>query len=231
MKQQRCRGAAIFLLILSSVSTTTRGELIVNGGFEDPFVPSDSVPGVVYHPGDMIGAGWLVLGDLGTNLHLGRVGYNEPNHPVVFNIFEGRNALDLSGNYDQGPSVGIQQSVATRAGFAYDLSFHVGRAMMVGGPAWPYESATTVYLSINGGPRIAFTNSDSTEGYINWKRFNHSFVATGDSTTIAFFNGSDGDNDGIFFDAVSMTSVPEPSSAILAILAAGALMIPAARRR
>lgn len=221
----------MLLMIGACIVAPARGELIVNGGFEEPYLPDDGPAAVAFSPGEVVGAGWVVLGAPGSRLALGRVGYDEPTHALVFNALEGRNALDLTGPGTYGPDLGIRQALATQAGVEYELSFFIGRVTMVGGPAWPYISASTVNLSIDGGPLMAFTNSDITEGYVNWKRFTYSFVATGASTSIAFYNGTDGDNGAILLDAVSMTAVPEPSSAVLATLAAVGPLVLAARRR
>lgn len=218
-------------MIGTCFAAPARGELIVNGGFEEPYLPDDGPTAVVFSPGEVVGVGWEVLGASGSRLALGRVGYEEPTHPAVFNIFEGRNAVDLTGPGTYGPDLGIRQAVATEAGVRYELSFSIGRLTMVGGPAWPYISESTANLSINGGPLMAFTNSDVTEGYVNWKRFTYTFIAAGASTTISFFNGTDGDNGAILLDAVSMTAVPEPSSALLAMLAIGGPLLLRARQR
>lgn len=221
----------MLLLIGSCLAGSARGELIVNGGFEEPYLSDAGPTAILYLSGEVIGAGWTVLGDPGSGIVLGRVGFSEPQYQLVYNIHEGRNAIDLTGPSFGGPDFGVRQTVATQAGVEYQLSFFVGRATIVGGPRRPYLSPSTVNLSIDGGALVAFTNSDVTEGFVNWKPFTYTFVAAGDATTIAFYNGTDGNNGAILLDAVSMTAVPEPSSALLAAIAIGGPLILTARRR
>jgi hypothetical protein len=161
---------------------------ILNGGFEEPVLPGGAAQ--LFSPGAMIGA-WTVVGDAGTNVYLLQTTYSEPwNNVSQFNAQEGLNSVDLSGDGNKGPSAGVEQTVPTIAGHQYTLSFFVGRATPNGGPAGVYAAPATDDLSIDGGPRISFTNSDITEGMINWKQFSYTFTANGDSTAIAFFNGT-----------------------------------------
>lgn len=186
----------IFSILLTTVSA--RAEIIVNGGFEDPITPNGS--GIAFTPGQSIGApgGWIVVGTPGIPIGVINTNATESQNvdgvpsSILFNSHSGLNSLDPTGAYNQGPNMGVQQTIATTAGMQYLLSFWVGSATPSSGIAGRsyYHDAGTIDLSINGGSRTSFTNTDRTNGSMNWKQFSQEFTATGASTTIAFFNGT-----------------------------------------
>ncbi|MGO9107622.1 MAG: PEP-CTERM sorting domain-containing protein [Thermoguttaceae bacterium] len=195
-------------------SERVQAGLISDGGFEDPVLS----PGAVsqFTPGQSIGGAWTVLGNQGTNVNLVQTTYSEPlNNVTAFNAEEGLNSVDLTGTTNQGPSVGIEQSVATTAGQQYALSFFVGRVTPTSGPGGPYSLPATVDLSINGGTSISFTNSNITDGMVNWMQLSDTFVATGSSTTIAFLNGEPAGDNFAGLDNVVLTPSPEPTTLAL----------------
>ena len=137
-------------------------------------------------------------------------------------------AMDMVAEVDgnTGPTTGISQTVATGVG-SYKLSFFVGNASPTGSNGGNYTQPSTVNLSINGGPIQSFTNSLNTPFGINWAPFSVTFFAE-TPTTIAFTNGTTGDNM-LGLDNVSVTAVPEPAS--WAMLIAGFGLTGAAMRR
>jgi hypothetical protein len=206
-------------------------DLIVNGGFEDPVLNPAEIR--LFTPGQLVGsAGWTVLGDSGTNIYVIQTTYAEPwNNISGYNAQEGLNSVDLSGDNNQGPSAGIRQTVSTVQGQQYALSFYVGSATRTDGPGGGFGPATAD-LSIDGGARISFTNSDSTSGFVNWKQFTYEFTAASNSTTIDFLNGTPiGTSVETGLDNVSLTAVPEPSSLMLAGIGPLALLVSAWRSR
>lgn len=202
-------GCATALAMLAGQPGPARADLIVNGGFEDPVLAPGAA--VLFTPGQTIGsAGWIVLGNSGTNIYLLQTTYNEPVNGVSqFNSQQGFNSTDLSGAFNQGPSTGVRQLVATTVGQQYSLSYWVGRVTPNVGPSGVYSGAATIDLRIDGGTRVSFTNANVTNGQINWKQFSATFTATNNNTTIDFLNGTPVGTNFLGLDNVSLVAVPE----------------------
>jgi Carbohydrate binding domain len=193
---------------------------IVNGGFESPVL----LPGTLsrYVGGQNLN-GWTVLGN---DVQPIQTTFSESDNGVpAFTAQEGLNSLDITGSGNTGLTNGIQQSISTNNGETYRLSFYVGVAK--GDGQGFYDLPSVLSLSINGGTRTAFTNSNLVQGQINWAPLFQDFTATSSSTTIAFFNGvpagSNAINSGNNFVGLdnvqistlsSATAVPEPFTAI-----------------
>jgi hypothetical protein len=66
-------------------------------------------------------------------------------------------------------------------------------------------------LSINGSPRVGFTNSETVipQGFVNWKQFTTTFDANGPSTTLTFLNGTPFGTNFLGLDNVSLSAVVE----------------------
>jgi hypothetical protein len=161
--------------------------------------------------------GWTVLGDRVTLINELYV-----ESAITFNAQDGRQWLDLSGPGSNSASNGVTQDVATMIGQAYRISFSVGSATNNFN-----IFASTVDLSIDGGPRVAFTNPTAPRSTMDWQRFSADFVATSDLTNISFFHGSGPSNNLSGLDNVTLELIPTPGTA--AILGLGGLM--ASRRR
>lgn len=215
-------GAVVLLVFQSTISWAA---LIADGGFETPVLTYGAVQD--FGAGSTIDD-WTVLGDpLGNNVDLDQTFYAESyNGMNQFNAREGSNCVDLTGGWNTGPNSGVQQTISTVEGTTYQLSFSVGRGT---GNNY-YANPATVDLSINGGPRVPFTNSNSTTGMINWEDFTTSYMATGSSTTIAFLNGTPIDTMLAGLDNVSITIIPEPSTIVMLAGLSVALLL-AFRRR
>src|SRR5262245_23701329 len=122
MKHVVLAAVAVFL---AGPAGHAKAELIVNGSFEDPVL----APGAfaLFTPGQTLGGAWAVLGNPGTNIALSQTLYGEPfNNTSRFNAQDGFNSIDLTGSFNQGPSAGVEQTVATISGQQYTLSFYVG---------------------------------------------------------------------------------------------------------
>lgn len=183
-------------LVLSLCSAAhperAHANLIVNGSFESPVLSPGAA--TTFTPGQtlpLVGGPWKVVGAPGTSIYLLQDTYSEPFNGVPrFNAQDGLNSVDLSGPSNVGPSAGVEQIVPVTGGQEYVLFFDVGRVTPSSGPGGVYPGAATVDVSIDGGARVSFTNSDVTLGVINWKQFSYTFTPAGNSTTIDFFNGT-----------------------------------------
>ena len=208
-----CTTLSLALAALFIGSTQVVHAQLGNGGFETPTVANGSFQNFL--PGSTIGA-WTVLGNAGTNISIINTNYAEPaNGMASFNAQQGLQALDLTGVNNQGTSVGVQQAVPTITGQTYALSFYVGKPNSSNG-ASAYAASSIADLSIDGGTRTSFTNSNTgTSGSLNWKLFEVDFTATSPSTTIAFFDGTTSTNN-VELDNVQLTAVtPEPGAVAL----------------
>src|SRR5436309_10360856 len=116
-----CR-STVFVGILScgvGMSGSAFANLITNGNFETPVVP----------PGGFISvftgssfAGWAVVGAPG---YVSPISGLYSNLGFTFRAQEGDQWLDLTGPFTSF-GTGIQQTVPTDVGTAYDLSFWIG---------------------------------------------------------------------------------------------------------
>lgn len=203
----------------------------VNGNFETPLVADGEAH---YYPvGNNIG-GWDVLG--GNILHINTNFAEVPQGVYAFNAGEGTQSVDLTGAEisNAGLENGIRQSFSTIAGQTYYVSFLVGRATVYNGFNGQnnFAGIPVASLSINGGARVNYTNSNSTPGYVNWLQHSFNFVADGASTTFTFYNGSL-DTYYVGLDNLVVTSdnpaAPEPGT--LALLVPGGLALAGVLRK
>ncbi len=168
---------------------------IVNGSFEVPTVPSGGF--INYAAGSTAITGWTVVG-----VDSSVVSGSFTQSGIVFEARDGNQWIDLAGVTSNSSSSGVTQNVATTIGGVYDLSFYVGSATG-GGIFFP----STVDLSIDGGPRVGFTNPTGPSNMLNWKLFTVQFTATSTTTNITFLNGSAANNFLCALDNVSITGV------------------------
>lgn len=201
-------GMGPVLLALAALAPALQADTPLNGGFETPAVPEGGYTRFV--GGQSVGA-WSVVG---TAVLLVHTQYAEPENGISsFAAQAGLNSLDLTGAGNEGFTSGVQQAVPTIAGQAYRLSFFVGRASS----ASPlYSAPATVDLSIDGGPRVGYTNAAATPGTNNWMKFTTTFVATGSATTLAFYNGTPAPTTEAGLDGVALTPVFSETGAGLA---------------
>lgn len=210
-------GAAIACAFALASPASAATNLIINGGFEA--TPNPNAGSYLQYFGTQSFAGWSVTGN---DILLIDRRYTEDG-TLVFNTQEANVAADLTGAGNTGAADGLVQNVLTTvAGQRYLLEFFVGNASLntpYGNTH--YSQASTVRLSVNGGPDQFFTNADTDGvapgvGAINYQKFSYGFTATG-ATTIGFFNGTTGDNYA-GLDDVSLTAVPEPATWAMMIL-------------
>jgi hypothetical protein len=196
-------------------ATPALADLIVNGSFETPVVPNGfytNFPG-----GSIAITGWTVVG-----VDSSVVDGDFIQSGITFQAQDGEQWIDMAGVTSNASSSGVTQSVPTTIGGLYELSFYVGSAQ-----ASPFFAASTVDLSINGGPRVPFHNSIAPSNMLNWQQFIVPFVATSNSTNLTFYNGSASNNFLSALDNVVIEGIPEPATGVLALgtLVASALPI------
>jgi hypothetical protein len=227
-------------LAIALMCTTAHANLIANGSFETPSVPTGGF--INFGTGSTSITGWTVVGPQASI-----VSGSYTSLGLRFPAEDGNQWLDLTGDLSNR-SEGVRQAVATTAGTSYDLSFWVGNQV---DPSGFYGATSTVNLSINGGPNLAFTNSGgSGTTSQNWREFTTSFIASSASTTLQFLNGdpltdntngldnivllegspsSGGGGTSTGTGGGTPTAVPEPFTP--ALLGIGLIAVAASRRR
>jgi hypothetical protein len=221
-------GALVAAGLAAATPALAVTNLIVNGGFEAP--PQNDGAFQLFGAGATNLTGWEVLGPARNSVAILDTAYHEAG--VTFNAFGGTQALDITGGENTGPTAGIRQTVNTRAGQRYQLSFWVGNA----DGRSDYAGTSALFLGINDNLSTRFENADITEHGVNWKLFTTSFVATSDHTDVIFNNGtaprSDGSGDNYAgLDNVRLTAVPEPAAWAMMIAGFGLAGATLRRRR
>ena len=240
------------LALLASVATVppARANLILNGSFESPIVPSSSLscgiafnincqgyyspdqtsppvggPFEIVAPGDP--SGWSVIGkggvpDAAVVLQLGN-GYTEG--PLHFDAQAGIQSLDLTGEGNQGAN-GVKQSVATIAGARYTISFWLGHQDT---SAPGYAGPSLLDFVIDQDAALRFSGSDVVSQDVAWTPYAFSFTAVTAFTTFAFLNATGVGNNYTGLDNVILEQIPEAGT--LALLGAGLAGLFLLRRR
>lgn len=158
---------------------------VLNGSFEFPLVPQGSF--TTFNAGSTGIPGMTVLNSAVSIVNTGLTAFG-----FRFQSNSDNQWLDLSGEGGMTTSKGISQILQTEPGEEYNLSFYVGSAYGYTAAAWTNMSPATVDVSIDGGSRISFTNTDLATNQMNWKLFSTVFVASGATTSIEFFYGNTG---------------------------------------
>jgi hypothetical protein len=224
-----------------AMSAAAQANLLVNGGFEDQVVTqSDKCDAFHYcrgyDPGVSDMPGWFTIGPGGIDsaVLLLNKNYTEldatSNATLHFTPFQGDNSVDLTGagNQINNGADGIKQTVATKVGSSYTLSFAVG-AQYDRAPGYCCTSAIGLY--IDGDFVATYTNrNDSVVDDLSWLTYDYTFIASTDETTVAFLNATPLGNNEAGLDGVDLSlNIAEPSS--LLVLAAGLLIVLAHPRR
>jgi hypothetical protein len=193
-----------------------RGSLITNGSFESPVVSVGTF--VNFGGGSGAITGWTVVG---VDAAVTSTAFVQSG--ITFQAQDGAQWIDLAGVTSNSSTSGVRQTIPTTPGALYTVDFHVGSATDN-----RFFFPTTVDLSIDGGPRVSYTNPAVPTTSLNWLRFEAPFTAAGPTTTLTFFNGGTSNNFLNALDNVSVNEVPEPAAA--ALVSCLALVWPPGRR-
>jgi Protein of unknown function (DUF642)/PEP-CTERM motif len=212
----RAAAFAAASLCLGLLTTSAHADLLVNGSFELPLVPMGGYTNFTAGSPDVVG--WSIVG-----IDAAVVSGSFVDSGITFQAQEGNQWIDLTGVSSNSSLNGVQQTLVTTPGAQYLLTFNVGSATN-GSIVFP----STIELSIDGQPRVSYTNPATPTTSLDWMQFNVGFVATGTSTSLSFYNGGASNNFTSALDNVSVMAVPEPASA--GLLLVGLCAVAAAAR-
>ena len=233
----------VILSLLSLVAAVSARAQIINGSFETPAITTLNVAGLGIAPGVVIYTsiinptaitGWTVLsgdvtqinGNAALTSSVGLFTAASGNQFVVLNgVAENVTLVPLSVGVAQTGAIGdLSQTFSTVAGKGYQISFEY-RGLAIGA------------LTNNPVIDVGLTNANSSTAPVNgtlqanislnaWQTDTFTFIATGSSSTLSFFQDSSGANVGLIgLDNVVLTALPEPSQYGAAAVAFLALLI------
>jgi hypothetical protein len=225
----RTAGAAIVGAALLSTGATAAA-LVTNGDFANIGGVWTNNTGLGSNDWQTVGAvpipGWTNVPGFANEFWVGASnGYGLSASPGNGSAF----FVDLTGQANNLPFGGIEQSIATTAGTRYTLSFALG--------------ASTLYNGTHGGSSLTASATGTSllasqafslvpTGTNSWATEALSFTANSTSTTIEFLGDSSQVNSRyIGLDNVSVSSVPEPSTWAMMILGFCGLGFVAYRRK
>lgn len=201
------------LLVLTALGTATTpasAALIINGSFEEgDFGGAPSFRRLP--PASTELTGWAI-GGVGVDWH-NAVEMNFPH--------SGDKVLDLHLDGGAGGHGTLSQSFATMPGSLYELSFFLA------GPGinFGFPNPRSVIVDI-AGVQQTFSTPASPNTDIQWGGHQLLFTAVDTTTTLTFSSPHDGQGFwGPVLDDVSVTAVPEPTSAIFFLAGATALAL------
>lgn len=183
------------LACLCTAGTGQAASLFTNGSFENPGYAYASLG-----PGSTFITGWTTV--------LSGVEYYNAGSSAA----DGVMVVDLA-NYVYA-SGGLQQAIATTPGQRYDVSFFAGNTASSG-----RDGTGIVKVTLDGSTTLEFNTAVASSAAYAWAERSFSFVATGSSTTIRFWNDQNPYAHFALIDGVSAApAVPEPATASLLAL-------------
>lgn len=190
-----CAAAVLAVAALGSAKAAT---IVKDGGFETPVVPVGNLNR--YSNGQTIGP-WTVVGASG-NVDL--ISSTFVYEGVTFTAHSGQQWLDLTGASQT--ATGVVQTLHTKAGSSYTLTFYVGT---VYDPNGQLGIASTVQVLINGKQVLTAKNAEKSAGMkFVWKQFTTTVVAKSSRTTLEFLNADPPNDTCNGIDDVSLVAKP-----------------------
>jgi len=177
-----------------------KGNLVVNGGFEEPVVQKGGY--ITVNSGQGF-TGWQVVGTGGVSPISG----DYASAGIRFVAHGGQQWLDMTGPGAYS-GAGVQQTVATQPGANYELAFWVGN--VVGGA---FGTTSSVEVLVDGRSLGVALNDRSIPGQQGWGLFKMPVTATGNSTTITFINRDPRNDNSNGLDDVSLVPAPAAPAA------------------
>lgn len=172
--------------------------LVVDGGFELPVVPSGSY--TLFNLGQTF-SNWVVVGKQG---NLAIVSGSFTQNGFRFLAHGGKQWLDLTGT--SNTPTGVEQRVLTVPGHVYQLNFWVGNVYDPGGI---FGTSSRIHVYVDGllSATALNTAGKGTDTQV-WRGFAVKFKAKKSETTITFLN-DDPVNDTLNgIDDISLQPVP-----------------------
>ena len=181
----------------SAAGAAQATNLIVDGGFESPVVPSASY--TLFDLGQTF-SNRVVVGKQG---NVAIVSGSFTQNGFIFLAHSGQQWLDLTGT--SNTPTGVEQKVVTNPGHVYELNFWVGNVYDPGGI---FGTSSRVHVYVDG---LLLATALNTEGKGTdtqiWRGFAVKFTAKRSETTITFINGDPSDDTSNGLDGVSLELV------------------------
>lgn len=191
--------AACTLVAVLALPLSVRGELVLNGSFEQPTATTTFSGGQYADVPPATLPGWTVVS--------GSVDAVKPGVGSAWAAaYDGLQVLDLNG---VGPGT-ISQTLTLTGAPSYSFSFAYSRHPGISSASATFDILDSTLTSLIGGPQ-SFTSS----GSLDWTEVSGIF-ATGDASATIVFTSTQTSGTplyaGVALDAVSVQAIPEAST-------------------